>query len=74
MNLDNLPSILTPRQLSEALQISDQTIKKAIRAGRLDAFKVGRDWRIEKEAVLKWIEKGRQESDNRGRSNGETKS
>ena len=59
MSLDSLPDILTPKQLAEALQISDQTIKKAIRVGRLEAFKVGRDWRIEKSSVLNWIERGK---------------
>jgi excisionase family DNA binding protein len=59
MVLDNLQDVLTIKQLAESLQVSDQTIKKAIRVGRLEAFKVGRDWRIEKSAVLNWIERGK---------------
>lgn len=55
MGLDNLPAIITPKQLAEFLQVTDQTIKKAIRTGELKAFKVGRDWRIEKESVIEWI-------------------
>lgn len=54
MGLDNLPEIVTTKQLAEFLQVSDQTIKRAIKAGRLKAFKVGKDWRIEKEEVIKW--------------------
>lgn len=56
LGIDKLPEILTTKQLSEFLQVSDQTIKRAIKAGKLKAFKVGKDWRIEKEAVLQWIE------------------
>lgn len=55
MGLDNLPEILTTQQLAEFLQVSDQTITRAIKAGKLKAFKVGRDWRIEKEEVIKWL-------------------
>ncbi|WP_094604745.1 hypothetical protein SPSIL_020100 [Sporomusa silvacetica DSM 10669] len=57
MGLNNLPDVLTPKQLADFLQVSDQTIKRAIKAGKLKAFKVGKDWRIEKEAVLEWVQK-----------------
>ena len=55
MGIDSLPEIVTPKQLAEFLQVSDQTIKRAIKAGKLKAFKVGKDWRIEKEAVKQWL-------------------
>ncbi|MGE5613186.1 MAG: helix-turn-helix domain-containing protein [Bacillota bacterium] len=55
MGLDNLPEILTIKQLAEFLQVSDQTIKRAIKARKLKAFKIGKDWRIEKEEVIKWV-------------------
>ena len=55
MGLENLPEILTVQQLADFLQVGTQTIKRAIKAGRLEAFKVNRDWRIEKEAVIQWV-------------------
>lgn len=55
MGLDNLPEVLTTKQLAEFLQVSDQTVKRAIKAGKLKAFKIGKDWRIEKEEVIKWV-------------------
>jgi len=55
MGLENLSEVLTPKQLAEFLQVSDQTIKRALKAGKLKGFKVGRDWRIEKEEVIKWL-------------------
>lgn len=58
MGLDNLPEVLTTKQLADFLQVSDQTIKRAIKAGKLKAFKVGKDWRIEKEAVIQWAKGG----------------
>ena len=57
MGLDNMPDILTAKQLAEFLQVSDLTIKRAIKRGDLEAFKVSRDWRIEKEKVLEWLKK-----------------
>lgn len=57
MGLENMQDILTPKQLAEFLQVSDQTIKRALKAGALEGFKVGQEWRIEKEKVLEWIGK-----------------
>jgi excisionase family DNA binding protein len=55
LGLDNLPDIITVKQLAEFLQVSEITIKRAIKGGDLAAFKAGRDWRIEKEEVMKWL-------------------
>ena len=55
MGLDNMPDIVTVKQLAEFLQVSDITIKRAIKSGKLEAFKVGRDWRIEREKAIEWL-------------------
>lgn len=57
MGLDKLPEIVTIKQLAEFLQVSNQTVQRAITSGKLEAFKVERDWRIEKDAVIKWLKK-----------------
>lgn len=57
MGFDKLPDIITVKQLAEFLQISELTVKRAIKSKELSAFKAGRDWRIEKEAVMKWVKK-----------------
>lgn len=59
MGLDKLPDILTIKQLAEFLQVNSRTIQRVITSGELKAFKVGRDWRIEKDAVIKWLENGK---------------
>lgn len=58
MVLDNLPEITTPKELAVFLKVNEQTVKRAIKGGKLIAFKVERDWRIERNAVLKWIKQG----------------
>jgi excisionase family DNA binding protein len=55
MSFDNLPDISTVKELAEYLKISDQTVIRAIKAGQLKAFKIGKEWRIEKQAVLNWV-------------------
>ncbi len=55
MGLDNLPDVVTVKQLAKFLQINDITVKRALKAGSLKGFKIGRDWRVEKEEVIKWL-------------------
>lgn len=57
LGLENLPDIVTVKQLADFMQISDQTVIRAIKSKELQAFKIGREWRIEKEEVLKWTKK-----------------
>jgi excisionase family DNA binding protein len=57
MGFESLPDIVTVKQIAEFLQINELTVKRAIKAKELEAFKVGRNWRIEKEAVMKWVKK-----------------
>ena len=57
LGLENLPEIITPKQLAEFLQISEATVKRALKSGELSGFKAGRDWRIERECVIKWLKK-----------------
>jgi excisionase family DNA binding protein len=56
MGMNNLPDIVTVKELAEFLKTSDQTIKRALKRGDLEGFKVGGYWRLEKEAVIKWID------------------
>jgi len=55
MGLENLPDIITVKQLAEFLQVTELTIRRAINSGTLKAFKVGREWRIERKAVTEWL-------------------
>jgi excisionase family DNA binding protein len=52
---ENLPNIVTVKELSDYLKIHESTIKRALKSGDLKGFKVTRDWRIPKEAITQWI-------------------
>ncbi|HCS10992.1 MAG TPA: DNA-binding protein [Clostridiales bacterium] len=56
MGLDNLPDIITVKELAEFLKISVSTIRRAISSGELKSFKAGKNVRIEKESVMEWLE------------------
>ena len=55
MGLNALPEIITPKQLAVFLQISEATVKRALKSGKLVGFKAGRDWRIEKQRAIEWL-------------------
>lgn len=57
MGIETLPDFMTIQQLAEALQTSKRTIIRQIQTGALKAFKVGREWRIEKSDVIAWMKK-----------------
>lgn len=48
---------LTLEQIAEYLQLSTSSIYKMAQAGKIPAYKVGRQWRFEKEETDRWIKK-----------------
>jgi len=55
-DLDALPAILTPAEAAVLLRVSETTVKDWARRGDLaGAFKLGKEWRIEREALLAHI-------------------
>jgi excisionase family DNA binding protein len=42
-------------KVSELLKIHHSTVYKMIREGRIPAFKIGSDWRFQKDQVVHWI-------------------
>jgi excisionase family DNA binding protein len=46
MNTERAPEIMTPGQAAAYLQVDRETIYRYIRAGKLDASKLGRSYRI----------------------------
>ena len=48
------PHVLKLKDLSEYLSVHPSTIYRLLRAGQLPAFKIGRDWRFNLEAIDRW--------------------
>jgi len=51
-----MEKLLTLRQVSEKLQISENTLYKLARKGGIPAIKVGNQWRFKVQDIEKWIE------------------
>jgi len=51
-----MEKLLTLRQVSEKLQISDNTLYKLARKGEIPAIKIGNQWRFKAQDIERWLE------------------
>jgi len=51
----NHPLLLTVREVSKLLRIHRPKVYDLIRAGTIDGFKLGSDWRIKRDSVEKLV-------------------
>lgn len=42
---------LTPKEIARKLRVSSQVVRKWLRNGKVEGFKVGRQWRVKKESL-----------------------
>ena len=50
-----MAQIMTTREMAEYLKLHEITICKHAADGKIPAFRIGRAWRFDKEAIDKWI-------------------
>jgi len=55
-NEDELPLIMTFSEVQEVLMVSRHTLMKLLHSDKLHGVKVGRQWRITKDELLKFID------------------
>ncbi len=53
--LNNIKDILTLKELQELLHIGKNTALWLVQSGEIEAFRVGKQWRVSKESVAKYI-------------------
>lgn len=53
--LNNTKEILTLKELQELLHIGKNTALRLVQSGEIDAFRVGNQWRVLRENVVKHI-------------------
>ncbi|MBO8181076.1 MAG: helix-turn-helix domain-containing protein [Archaeoglobus sp.] len=51
--------LITPQEAAKQLKVTDQTIRKMIKTGKIEAYKVGGRWRIEKTEITKLLKRSR---------------
>lgn len=54
---EDLPLIMTFSEVQDALMVSRYTLMKLLANDELHGFKVGRQWRVEKEELLKFMQR-----------------
>lgn len=47
---------MTIKEVAEYLQLEEHTVYKMARKGEIPAFKLGKNWRVRKDLLDKWIE------------------
>jgi excisionase family DNA binding protein len=57
----NMDKWLTLEQIAEYLQMSTSSIYKMAQAGKIPAYKVGRQWRFRKKEIDRWVKNQRRE-------------
>ena len=55
-NGKGLPVMLTISEVAEYLKLHELTVRRLAREGELPAFKVGRQWRIQRTKLQEWID------------------
>lgn len=53
-----LDTLLTVKEVSAMLRVSQQTLYKMLEHGTIPALKIGNQWRFEKQRVQNWIKNG----------------
>ena len=56
MNLDQYPDVLTLHECQQILQVSRGTMLRLLHENEIPAFRVGNRWRIQRKAMLEFIE------------------
>jgi len=51
-----MEKLLTLQQVSEKLQISENTLYKLARKGEIPAIKIGNQWRFKAQDIERWLE------------------
>ena len=53
--LNNTKDILTLKELQALLHIGKNTALRLVQSGEIEAFKIGKQWRVTKESIQKYI-------------------
>lgn len=56
-NIDNLPPVLRVKDLITLLGISHNTAYELVRSNKIHSFRIGRSYRITREAIAEYISK-----------------
>ncbi len=54
--MEELPEIMTAKQLAAYYQISEITVRRALKTRHLNGFKIGTTWYSDNKSAVEWVE------------------
>jgi nitrogen PTS system EIIA component len=60
-----MEDLLTTEEVARILKVSEFTVRNRIKAGQIDAVKLGGQWRVRQEALRRYIEAQQRPENNR---------
>jgi excisionase family DNA binding protein len=57
MEQQDFPPIMTIAEVAEYLGLHELTVRRLAREGSIPALKLGRQWRVKRDLLEKWIER-----------------
>jgi excisionase family DNA binding protein len=52
---ERISPLMTVKDAASWLQMNEQTIKKLCREGKIPCFKIGKNWRFDREELSEWV-------------------
>lgn len=49
--------LYTAAEVAELLRLNHQVVQRKLQAGEIPAYRIGREWRVEKAQLLEWLER-----------------
>ena len=65
------PTLLTLREVADYLRVHQRTVYRLITGGSLKAIKIGSQWRVPENVLIKFIESGWKDSASTGKKKAE---
>ncbi|HUZ44868.1 MAG TPA: DUF2087 domain-containing protein [Acidimicrobiales bacterium] len=50
------PVLLTSTEVADLLRLNHQVVQRKLAAGEIPAYRIGREWRVERAALWSWLE------------------
>jgi excisionase family DNA binding protein len=53
---DQTLTLYTSAEVAEVLRLNHQVVQRKLQAGEIPAYRIGREWRVERAQLLEWLE------------------
>jgi excisionase family DNA binding protein len=50
------PQFYTSAEVADLLRMNHQVVQRKLQAGEIPAYRIGREWRVERAQLMEWLE------------------